>query len=169
MEPTSYEPTASGPVDLESNLARAPEAPDPAGPDRLERAHISLKGAVERLLAESRHGDFIEATHLVRHATHLLQTLDPAALEPRRGLAGLFDGRGARLKRFRAQYLPAAASAGDTAAALAERGVKTSEVSVWRQLREAGYSFKKNRVRQRAGSAGGGETPHPLEATTGKP
>lgn len=54
-------------------------------------------------------------------------------------------------------------------AALAERGVKTSEVSVWRQLREAGYSFKKNRVRQRAGSAGGGETPHPLEATTGKP
>lgn len=105
MEPTSYEPTASGPVDLESNLARAPEAPDPAGPDRLERAHISLKDAVERLLAESRHGDFIEATHLVRHATHLLQTLDPAALEPRRGLAGLFDGRGARLKRFRAQYL----------------------------------------------------------------
>ncbi|MFN9249684.1 MAG: hypothetical protein ACK58O_01095 [Brevundimonas sp.] len=122
MEPTSYEPTASGPVDLESNLARAPEAPDPAGPDRLERAHISLKDAVERLLAESRHGDFIEATHLVRHATHLLQTLDPAALEPSRGLAGLFDGRGARLKRFRAQYLPAAASAGDTAAALAERG-----------------------------------------------
>ncbi|HEV7354298.1 MAG TPA: hypothetical protein VGN74_14345 [Brevundimonas sp.] len=121
------EPTSQGSIDPEAanlvataDLTAAEETA--TGPDRLERAHVSLRNAVERLLAEARHGDFVEATDLVRHATHLLQTLDPAALEPRRGLAGLFDGRGARLKRFRALYLPAAASAGDTAAALAERG-----------------------------------------------
>jgi len=122
MEPTSHGSTDPEPVDLDDKAAAAAGTETAAGTDRLERAHVSLRDAVERLLAEARHGDFVEATDLVRHATHLLQTLDPAALEPRRGLAGLFDGRGARLKRFRALYLPAAASAGDTAAALAERG-----------------------------------------------
>jgi uncharacterized protein YgfB (UPF0149 family) len=101
-------------------------AADVAAPDRIARAGLGLRTAVERLLAEARHGDFVEAADLVRHATHLLQTLDPQALEPRGGLAGLFDGRGPRLKRFRAAYLSAAASAGDTAAALAERGRSAS-------------------------------------------
>lgn len=122
MEPTSQGSIDPEPVSLEATTDETAAAEAATGPDRLERAHTSLRDAVERLLAEARHGDFVEATDLVRHATHLLQTLDPAALEPRRGLAGLFDGRGARLKRFRALYLPAAASAGDTAAALAERG-----------------------------------------------
>lgn len=122
MEPTSQGSIDPEPANLEATADETAAAETATGPDRLERAHTSLRDAVERLLAEARHGDFVEATDLVRHATHLLHTLDPAALEPRRGLAGLFDGRGARLKRFRALYLPAAASAGDTAAALAERG-----------------------------------------------
>lgn len=122
MEPTSHGSHDPDPVGLDDAAAAAAGTESATGADRLARAHVSLRDAVERLLAEARHGDFVEATDLVRHATHLLQTLDPTALEPRRGLAGLFDGRGARLKRFRALYLPAAASAGDTAAALAERG-----------------------------------------------
>lgn len=40
------------------------------------------------------------------------------------------------------------------AADLAERGVTASPVSIWRVLRTAGLSFKKNAVRQRAGPAG---------------
>jgi transposase len=39
------------------------------------------------------------------------------------------------------------------AAELAERGVRAAPVSVWRVLKEAGFSFKKNAVRQRAGQA----------------
>jgi len=39
------------------------------------------------------------------------------------------------------------------AAELRERGLKASPVSVWRVLREAGFSFKKNAVRRRAGAA----------------
>ncbi len=122
MEPTSHGSHDPEPVGLGDAAATAAGTESATGADRLARAHVSLRDAVERLLAEARHGDFVEATDLVRHATHLLQTLDPSALEPRRGLAGLFDGPGGRLKRFRALYLPAATSAGDTAAALAERG-----------------------------------------------
>lgn len=129
MEPTSHGSHDPEPVGLDDAAAAAAGTESATGADRLARAHVSLRDAVERLLAEARHGDFVEATDLVRHATHLLQTLDPTALEPRRGLAGLFDGRGARLKRFRALYLPAAASAGDTAAALAERGRSASRRS----------------------------------------
>ena len=129
MEPTSQGSIDPEPMGLDDATAAAAESENATGADRLGRAHVSLRDAVERLLAEARHGDFVEATDLVRHATHLLQTLDPTALEPRRGLAGLFDGRGARLKRFRALYLPAAASAGDTAAALAERGRSASRRS----------------------------------------
>jgi transposase len=38
-------------------------------------------------------------------------------------------------------------------AELAERGISACHVSIWRVLKEAGFSFKKNAVRQRAGSA----------------
>jgi transposase len=36
-------------------------------------------------------------------------------------------------------------------AELAERGISAGHVSVWRVLKEAGFSFKKNAVRKRAG------------------
>lgn len=39
------------------------------------------------------------------------------------------------------------------AVALRERGIVASPVSIWRVLKEAGFSFKKNPVRKRAGSA----------------
>ena len=37
---------------------------------------------------------------------------------------------------------------------LGERGIVTSEVSVWRMVRDARLSFKKNAIRSRAGSPG---------------
>ena len=40
------------------------------------------------------------------------------------------------------------------AAELGERGVVVHHVSIWRVLKEAGFSFKKNAVRKRAGSTG---------------
>ena len=46
---------------------------------------------------------------------------------------------------------------------LRERGVSASHVSIWRVLREAGYSFKKNAVRNRAGPAGDRPAPEPVE------
>ena len=47
---------------------------------------------------------------------------------------------------------------------LGERGVATSYGSVWRIVRDAGISFKKNTVRHRAGPARRGAKAHSLEA-----
>ncbi len=53
------------------------------------------------------------------------------------------------------------------AAELAERGVAASPVSIWRVLRAAGFSFKKNAVRQRAGQAGDREAAGTVEEVSG--
>jgi transposase len=51
---------------------------------------------------------------------------------------------------------------------LAERGVATSYISVWRVVHEEGLSFKKKPVRQRAGAARRGAAASPLESASGK-
>lgn len=53
------------------------------------------------------------------------------------------------------------------AADLAERGVTASAVSIWRQLRAGGFSFKKNAARQRAGQAGNREAASIVEEVSG--
>jgi transposase len=50
---------------------------------------------------------------------------------------------------------------------LGERGIVTSEVSVWRLVRDARLSFKKNAVRHRAGSPGRGPQTPVLEEISG--
>ncbi len=51
---------------------------------------------------------------------------------------------------------------------LGERGIATCEVSVWRLVRDARLSFKKNAVRRRAGSSRRGAQTPVLEAASGK-
>lgn len=76
-----------------------------------EAALADLISRIDGLLAEARAGDLAEAEGLLAHARDRLSGLEPAELTPRRGLAGWFDSRKARLRRFRAAY-------GDTARAL---------------------------------------------------
>jgi len=52
-------------------------------------------------------------------------------------------------------------------AELGGRGVVTSYGSVWRIVHDAGLSFKKNSVRQRAGSRRRGAAAAPLEGVSG--
>jgi hypothetical protein len=70
---------------------------------------------IERALAAARTGDLTEAHARLTHARSLLADLKPETLEPRRGLAGLFDSRKGRLKAFRAAYARAAASVDEVA------------------------------------------------------
>lgn len=51
---------------------------------------------------------------------------------------------------------------------LVERGYKVSPNTVWSLLRKAGYSFKKNAVRQRAGSSADCSTAGAVEEVSGK-
>lgn len=63
-----------------------------------------LTRTLERIGAEARHRDFAECQDLLHSLAQPLADMNPAALEPRRGLAGLFDSRGKRLKRMRERF-----------------------------------------------------------------
>ena len=102
-------------------------------------------GAVEQIggaLAAMQGADLADASSLLVRARSTLDGLDPGALEPRGGLAGLFDGRGARLKRFRGTWSRAAAELTDIATELSvriDRAVRRSATldGVWVATRDS--------------------------------
>lgn len=127
---------------------------------------------IERALAATRTGDLTEASAQLTHARSVLDGLDPDALEPRRGLAGLFDGRNARLKRFRETWSRAAAGLAETAADLSGRidgaGRRSGALDgVWAEIRDAVVDLDAHlavAARRLSGSAPAEDAaPHPLE------
>ena len=93
-----------------------------AGATFAEPVRASIEAALTRLDTLSGAAPHAEAAALLDHVRDRISGLDPARLEPRRGLAGLFDSRGKRLKAFRAAYLSAADASASGAADLADRG-----------------------------------------------
>ena len=69
-----------------------------------ERARREVTAGVERLVAEVRSRDITDAVEILRHAQGLVDALDPSSLTPGGGLAAMFNGREARLDRFRRQF-----------------------------------------------------------------
>jgi transposase len=79
-----------------------------------------------------------------------LRTTGTAAAKPQggaRGVSQILPHRDWLLERVKAPGMTMRA----LAAELSERGVIVHHVSIWRVLKEAGFSFKKNVVRKRAG------------------
>lgn len=115
-----------------------------AGASFAEPVRGSVEAALERLDAIVGAAPHAEAAALLQHLRDRISGLDPARLEPRRGLSGLFDSRGKRLKAFRAAYLSAADAAASDAAELVDRGSAIARRSedldaLWTELR-AGVS-----------------------------
>jgi hypothetical protein len=115
-----------------------------AGATFAEPVRGSVGAALERLDAIVGSAPHAEAAALLQHLRDRISGLDPARLEPRRGLSGLFDSRGKRLKAFRAAYLSAADAAASGAAELVDRGSAIARRSedlnaLWTELR-AGVS-----------------------------
>lgn len=107
-----------------------------------EPARAAALERLERALGAVRTGDLTEAAAQLTHARSVLQDLPPAALETLKGLSGLFDSRGRRLKQFRARFKAATAGLADVAGDMAERieGVTRRNGaldSAWDGLREA--------------------------------
>ena len=107
-----------------------------------ENAHAALASLNDRALAETRSGDLGECRLLLDQVRDHVAGLDPARLEPRSGLAGLFDSRGKRLKVFRAAWDSAATAVarsasdlGDRADALARKS--TALETLWSETRDA--------------------------------
>ncbi len=86
-----------------------------------EPIRVAIEAALARLDAIGGSAPHAEAIALLAHVRDRVSGLDPARLEPRQGLAGLFDSRGKRLKAFRAAYVSVADAASSGAADLADR------------------------------------------------
>lgn len=162
-------------------LGNAP-APDAARVDAIDaawddaQAHVFAEPArasaverIERALAAARTGDLTEAHAQLTHARAVLDGLRPEALEPRRGLAGLFDSRGGRLKRFRLAYDRAAGSLADVAADLGGRvdnAARRSEAldGAWAAIRDAVTDLDAHLAAAARRVTTGTTEPHPFEA-----
>lgn len=137
-----------------------------------EPARAAAVERIERALAAARTDGLSEAAFRLAHARSLLEGLKPEALEPRRGLAGLFDGRKARLRRFREAYRLSAAALTDVAGDLSERvegaGRRSGVLDgVWAEVRDALVELDAHLLaaaRRLPGSAAAEEAAHPLEA-----
>ena len=138
-----------------------------------EPARVAAVERIERALAAARTGDLTEASAQLTHARSVLESLDPGALEPRRGLAGLFDSRGGRLKRFREAWSRAAAGLAETAKELSGRvegaGQRSGALDkAWTEIRDALADLDAH-LAAAAGRLAGhapneGDAPHPLVA-----
>lgn len=138
-----------------------------------EPARTAAVQQVERAVVAVRTADLAAAAARLEMVRPVLASLNSGALEPRRGLAGLFDGRGKRLNRFRDAWRGAAASLNEAAADLSS-GIADSDRrsaaldGVWADIRGAVGDLDAHRAvaAGRMGSAAPTEDagPHPLRA-----
>lgn len=139
----SYRVTGGAPLPDPARVAAVAATLDTDPPEAFaEPARAAALERLERALAAVRTGDLTEAAAQLIRARSVLQDLTPADLQTRKGLGGLFDSRGRRLKRFRARFATATAGLADLAGDLAERieGVTRRNGvldSTWDSLREA--------------------------------
>lgn len=161
-------------------------APDPARLDGIDAAcdeameaafgepvRVSAVDRIDRAVEAARAGSLDSAASALARIRAQIEALRPEALEPRRGLAGLFDSRGKRLSRVREQFRHAADRLTDSSATVVERieaaaRRATSLDAVWAEVRDAVADLEAHRAvasRRLSGHAPAeGEAAHPLEA-----
>ena len=83
-----------------------------------EPARASAGGALERAAVAARAEDLSGMSAALADTRARIEALRPQTLEPRRGLAGLFDSRSNRLRRVREDFHDTAAHLTDSAAAV---------------------------------------------------
>ncbi|WP_339870712.1 hypothetical protein [uncultured Brevundimonas sp.] len=138
----SYRVTGGAPLPDPARVAAIAATLDTDPPEAFaEPARAAALDRLERALGAVRTGDLTEAAAQLTHARSVLQDLAPTALETRKGLGGLFDSRGRRLKRFRARFATATAGLADVASDMAERiesvGRRNGALdSAWNDLRD---------------------------------
>ena len=135
-----------------------------AGAGFAEGPRAALAALVDRAVATAHAAPHAEAAALLGHVRDRLAGLDPARLEPRSGLAGLFDSRGKRLKAFRAAYgataealASASADIRDRATAVERRGAELE--ALWSETREALADIDAHIAAARGWMSDGPDTP----------
>lgn len=107
-----------------------------------EPASATAVSGLEQAVAAARAGDLGGVAASLADVRGWVEALRPQALEPRRGLAGLFDSRGKRLKRFREAFHDTAARLTENTAAVGttvDGAARRSGAldAVWSELRAA--------------------------------
>jgi len=92
-----------------------------------EPARKALQAGGERLATEVRAAELKGAADRLRAARERIERLDPTELEPRGGLDNIFNGRVARLHRFRRAFEAAGQALGEVSADLDARTRKLTE------------------------------------------
>jgi hypothetical protein len=135
-----------------------------AGAGFAEGPRAALAALVDRAVATAHAAPHAEAAALLGHVRDRLAGLDPARLEPRSGLAGLFDSRGKRLKAFRAAYgataealASASADIRDRATAMERRDAELE--ALWSETREALADIDAHIAAARGWMSDGPDTP----------
>jgi uncharacterized protein YaaN involved in tellurite resistance len=107
-----------------------------------EKARKEVLGAIERLLAEVRVNAAGDLGDRLASARDRIQALEPGELEPRGGLDNLFNGRTARLHRFRRAFEGAAQGLQALAGELEARGQKVErQIEALNGLHEQARAF----------------------------
>ncbi|HEV2080987.1 MAG TPA: toxic anion resistance protein [Brevundimonas sp.] len=116
---------------------------DPTTPETFgEAERRTLLALLDRVVSDVRTGDLTEARARLTHLDTALSRLDVGSLEPRQGLAGLFDSRSKRLRTFREAFSDAARTVSETAGELTERGAAVARRdagldALWAEVRAA--------------------------------
>lgn len=140
-----------------------------------EPARATAVGGVEQAIAAARAGDPGGIAAALADARGRVEALRPQALEPRRGLAGLFDSRGKRLKRLREAFHDTTSRLTDGAAAVGtavDGAARRSGAldAVWNELRAAVTDLDAHiavAARRLTGHASAeDDTAHPLQGRT---
>ena len=140
-----------------------------------EPARATAVGGVEQAIAAARAGDPGGIAAALADARGRVEALRPQALEPRRGLAGLFDSRGKRLKRLREAFHDTTSRLTDGAAAVGtavDGAARRSGAldAVWNELRVAVTDLDAHiavAARRLTGHASAeDDTAHPLQGRT---
>lgn len=141
-----------------------------------EPARATALDGIERAVVASRAGALGGEATTIADLRARVEALRPQALEPRRGLAGLFDRRARRLRSFREAFQ-------DTAAYLADRGTALGATvdgvgrrsvaldAIWSELRDAVADLDAHVAAIPLCLTGPGVvaadgSPHPLQART---
>lgn len=123
------------------DAARA--ALDPGSPENFgEAERKAVVDLLDRVVSDVRTGDLTEARARLTHLDAVLSRLDVGSLQPRRGLAGLFDSRGKRLRALREAFTDAGRTLTETAVELTERAGAVARrdaglEALWGELRQA--------------------------------
>lgn len=140
-----------------------------------EPVRATAVGGVEQAIAAARAGDLSGLAAALADARGRVEALRPQALEPRRGLGGLFDSRSKRLKRLREAFHDTATRLTESAAGVgtavdgAARRSGTLD-TVWSELRAAITDLDAHiavAARRLTGHASAeDDTAHPLQGRT---